>query len=131
MNVATVQDAIVTRVATVLRCTKNAPDQVNPPQAWVQLPSIQPDIDFNLGVRATFPLWLVTGLGDSRTAQNALAGYMTTTGGGSIVAAFNADADLSGAVNSIRVAEILEPGLVLVGEQSYAGVRFNLEVIAD
>lgn len=132
MNISTVRDGMKARLATIsgLRSYDTIPDSMSPPCAVVGMPTL---IEFDKVYaracdRATFPVRLLVGKASDRAAQDRLDGYLAGSGALSVKAAFEADASLSGAVQTSRVLNVSGLGVYDVMGVPYLGADFTVEV---
>src|SRR5687768_10263773 len=95
-----VMQGIEARLATIdgLRVSDTAPDQINPPAAFVGVPPIESyHATMQRGrMRLSPSIWLFTSAAVDRIGQEALAGYADPTGTRSVVAAIYGDRTLGG-----------------------------------
>lgn len=123
MNITATRAALATDVASVLRCTATVPDQINPPQAFVDAPSIVFDDDFDDDATVTFPLVVLVSSADSRSGQDKLDTLLPQI----------RDAvtpSLGGAVQSAQVIRVDGYGATHeVAGSTYIGATFLVEVL--
>lgn len=75
--------------------------------------------------RATFPVWVICGRADERTARDVLSSYVSD-GGNRVKTAL--DGDLGGAVSSARVQSVGFE-LMTMGGVEYISAAFELDVL--
>lgn len=128
-----VMQAIETRLATIsgLRVNDVAPDQINPPAAFVGVPPI-PNYRLTMG-RARYSITptitVLTSASWDRAGQLKLASYANPTGASSIPAAVEGDRTLGGIADECLVDDFAPLGMEEVGLIGYYGGRFSLRVI--
>jgi hypothetical protein len=87
------------------------------------------DSTFNRGFdSATCTVLLIVGRMSEQAAQAKLDGYLAGTGSTSVKAAIEADATLSGAVQTVRVASATS-GSVQVAGNDFLAYRYVLDLI--
>lgn len=129
-------NGIQTRLATIpsLRGRTDVfmPDQINPPQAVLPLPSIPEYHEtFKRGkMRVTAQVVVVVSKAYDRIGQTALSTYMDATGTHSVINAIEGDATLGGIVDDCTVMSCAPVPGEQVGELGYYGATFTLEIIA-
>lgn len=129
-----VRSGLKTRLATIigLRCYDVVPAKPELPAAIVQGPELI-DFDFTMARgadRHEIPILVIVSQASDRAAQASLDGYIAGAGAGSVKAAIEADRTLGGVAHSCRVMRARNYGFVEVGETTYLGVQFIVEVIA-
>lgn len=128
---------IQTRLATISglrgRSDVFSPAQINPPQAWVPLPSIPAyHHTFKKGkMSITAQVVVATSLAFDQTGQQSLSTYMDATGTNSIVTAIEGDSTLGGIVDDCTVMSSVPVASEQVGEIGYYGATFTLDITAD
>lgn len=126
---------IETRLATIsgLRVNDVAPDQINPPAAFVGVPPI-PNYRLTMG-RAKYliepTITVLVSAAWDRAGQLRLAGYANPTGSTSIITAVEGDKTLGGIVSDCVVDGFSPLGMEEVGLIGYYGGRFSLRVVLD
>ena len=123
---------IETRLKTIsgLRTAAFRPDQVNPPQAYVSIPTINYHAAFVHGQMRIEPVvTILISKALDRVDQPLLASFMDIAGTKSIHAAIEADKTLGITGCECVVMDCREADIALGGINWYAGV-FNLNVIA-
>jgi hypothetical protein len=78
--------------------------------------------------RAVFPVRILVAKASDRAAQDRLDAYLAGSGSSSVKAAFEADASLSGSVQTSRVLSVGGLGVYDVGGVPYLGADFTVEV---
>lgn len=127
--------AIETRLQTIsgLRTAPFVPNQVNPPQAVVPVPSI-PNYHgaFAHGSMVfDISIWVLVSSASDRAGQTALALYMSPSGAQSVHLAIEADKTLGGTVSDCIVKSYRTLGNDEVGAIGYYGGEFILQVVAQ
>jgi len=128
---STVRTGLKTRLATIagLKCYDHIPDSVNVPGAVVGQLDLNFDATLNRGFdNATCTILLIVGRMSESAGQTKLDGYLASTGSTSVKAAIEADATLSGAVQTLRVTSATA-GSVQVASIDYLAYRYNVELI--
>lgn len=131
MNIATVKDGVKTRLETIsgLYVLDRWPDNVIPPCAIVLVEEVVYDNTFGRGGDGSlFTVRIVVGRVDDAAAQDTLDGYLAGSGSGSVKTAIEADATLSGAVDTCRVERAKRYGVVDPGGVQYLACDFALRV---
>ncbi len=129
IDLAVVMDAIAQELldADVVTRAYGWPySDAKPVSAIVNYPEddIEFDVVFGRGSdRAVFPVYIVCGLANERTARDVASGYIT----GATAVKDALDGDLGGAVQTARVMTANIARLTLGGTE-YLAVRFDLEV---
>lgn len=134
MNVDSIRDGIVTRLATItgLRTFPRVPPSIAPPCAFVASPTIVFDIDMSGGCRVEFPVMLMVSRADDRSGQETLDDYIATSGTKSVRAAMDGDLDLSSSVDTMRVVGVQDYGATFsIGGNDYIGCQFNVECLVS
>ena len=108
------------------------PGQVSPPAAVIRLGS--PAITYSTSVAGgshdySFTILLLVG-NASTVGQEALDGYLDTSGPDSIYAAVNADPTLGGVADSAEVTTVQNAGLVTWAGADYLGAELLVAVLA-
>jgi hypothetical protein len=128
---STVRSNLKARLATItgLKTYDYIPDSVNVPGAVVGQLDLNFDATFNRGFdNATCTILLIVGRMSESAGQTKLDGYLASTGSTSVKAAIEADATLSGAVQTLRVTSATA-GSVQVASIDYLAYRYNVELI--
>jgi hypothetical protein len=114
---------------TGLRVLPYWPENISPPTAIVGLPdSCEFDKGFSRGSdRATFPVTVVVGRVDVRTARNNLSDYASGSGSSSVKAAVEDHAPI--AYHSARVTKV-EFGAIQIGGVEYVAATFDIDISA-
>lgn len=126
--------AIETRLKTIsgLRTAPFVPSQINPPQAYVSVPTI-PHYHgaFAHGkFQLDFTVVILISKAMDRIDQPALALYADIAGSKSVHAAIEGDRTLGGSVDDCIVVAFREADVELGGIKWYSGV-FTLQVVAS
>ena len=127
MSITTIRDGIATNLATIsgLRVSADIPDNPNPPQAIVQLQSVDYDGAFQGGLTTySFLITVLVGRAAERSAQIKLNAY-ASTGAGGIKAAIESDKTLGGSAYDVTVETMTNISAVsLGGDISYLSADF-------
>ena len=127
MSITTIRDGIATNLATIsgLRVSADVPDNPNPPQAIVQLQSVDYDGAFQGGLTTySFLVTVLVGRAAERSAQTKLNAY-ASTGAGGIKAAIESDKTLGGSAYDVTVETMTNISAVsLGGDISYLSADF-------
>jgi len=129
-SLTAIREALAEALATIdrLRVTHFMPDQPRPPVAMVYPESIVYDLNANRGADTyTFIVTVMVGRADDRSAQNAIDMY--AVGPDSVKTAIERDRTLGGVVNTCRVTEMRNYQAIPVGDVTYLGVEFEVEVV--
>lgn len=111
-----------------LRVSATMLDAPRPPVAMVYPDVVEYDLNANRGADTfTFIVLVLVGRADDRTAQNRLDAYVN--GPSSIKAAIETDRTLNGNADTCRVTSMRNYQQVVVGETTYLGVEFEVEVV--
>jgi hypothetical protein len=132
-TVSELREGIATNLRTItgLRVTAEVPDNPNPPQAVVQLRSVDYDGSFQRGMTTySFVITVLVGRVAEREAQRRLDAYVSN-GASSIKLAAEKDKSLGGKAFDVRVSEMTNIGAVLLGETSYLAADFTATVYAN
>ena len=128
MNVARVMDALAAVLKTVgLRVFAYPAPNVVPPAGFIGWPD---EIDYDVtagrgGWSAIFPVLIVVGKGDVRSARDAISAYVSSTGPSSVRAALGAGTGV--AYDSARVTRAhVEP--VSIAAIEYLAALLDVEV---
>lgn len=134
MSITTIRDGLATNLQTIsgLRATGDIPDNPNPPQAIIQLQSVDYDGAFAGGmVTYNFLVTVLVGRASERTAQTKLNAY-ASTGAGGIKTAIESDKTLGGSAYDVRVETMTNISAVnLGGDIAYLSADFIVTVIAN
>lgn len=134
MSITAIRTALATNIGTIagLRTAAEIPDNPNPPQAVVQLQSVNYDGAYQNGLTTyNFLVSVIVGRVDERGAQRKLDGYASSTGSSSIKLAAQSDKTLGGNAYDVRVSEMSNIGAVLLGEATYLAADFVVTVYAN
>jgi len=134
MSITAIRDALATNIGRIagLRTSAEIPDNPNPPQAVVQLQSVNYDGAFQQGLTTyNFLISVIVGRVDERGAQRALDGYASSTGANSIKLAVQSDKTLGGNAYDVRVTDMTNIGAVLLGDATYLAADFVVTVYAN
>lgn len=127
MSITAIRDGIATNLATIsgLRTSADVPDNPTPPQAIVQLQSVDYDGAFQGGLTTySFTVTVLVGRAAERSAQNKLNAY-ASTGAGGIKAAIESDKTLGGAAYDVTVETMTNISAVsLGGDITYLSADF-------
>ena len=132
-----IQAGIQARIATISglrgRTDVFLPDQVNPPQAVVPLPTVTAyHHSFKRGKMAIgAQVIVVTSKAFDQTGQVSLSSYMDAIGTNSVINAFELDSTLGGIVDDCTVMSSVPVPQEQVGELGYYGATFTLDIVAD
>lgn len=130
-------NGIQTRLATISglrgRTDVFMPDQINPPQAVVPLPTItQYHHAFKRGkMSISAQIIVITSKAYDRIGQTALTTYMDATGTNSVINALESDSTLGGIVDDCTLVSCTPVPSEQVGEIGYYGATFQLEITAN
>jgi hypothetical protein len=134
-TVTEIRNALKTRLATIsgLRPYAQMPASPQLPGAAVALKSFAYSRDFDDGVLYTFSVWVYVSAGsDVERAQAALDAYLAPSGATSIKAAIEADADLAGTCDWVRVTGATEgPRLVDIAGAQPLAIPIDVEVMSS
>ncbi len=132
-TVSELREGLATNLRTItgLRVTAEIPDNPNPPQAVVQLRSVDYDGSFQRGMTTyNFIITVLVGRVAEREAQRRLDAYISN-GASSVKLAVEIDKTLNGKAFDVRVSEMTNVGAVLLGETSYLSADFTATVYAN
>jgi len=132
-TVSELRDGLATnlRLVSGLRVTAEVPDSPNPPQAVVQLRSVDYNGSFQRGMTTyNFIITVLVGRVAEREAQRRLDAYVSN-GASSIKLAVENDKTLGGKAFDVIVSEMTNIGAVLLGETSYLSADFTATVYAN
>lgn len=133
MTISTIRDGLKTRLSTIAGLTPydTVPDNPVPPFAAIIPSGIQYDAGMSdAGHTYTFAVLVVVGRVAEGIAQDALDAYCDATGASSIRAAIRGDRTLSGSAYDCRVTEMRNYQQLAIGEITYLGAEFVVEVVA-
>ena len=130
-----IRTGLKTRLVTIsgLSAHDYIPDFFEPPMALVAPPEI---IDYDVTMargadRYEIPVILYVTKIDAETSQDALDGYLASTGSTSIKAAIEGDRTLGGSAMDARVVSAGDYGEYEISQGTgFLGVTFTVEVIA-
>jgi hypothetical protein len=127
-----IQTAVRTIPGVRARVDVFIPDQVNPPQAVVYMPTVLAyHSAFNRGLmHLQVELEVIVSKTVDRADQIALTTYADATGANSIIGAIESDKTLGGVVSDCMVVDYKPNPTETVGELGYYGGRFTLQVYA-
>ena len=128
---SSVRTKLKERLATIsgLKTYDHIPDSVNVPAGIVGQLDMTFDATFNRGFdSATCTVLLIVGRMSEQAAQAKLDGYLAGSGSTSVKAAIEADATLSGTVQTVRVAAATA-GSVQVAGNDYLAYRYVIDLI--
>jgi hypothetical protein len=132
VNVAAVMDALGVRLEEIggLRVYPYSADRVTPPAAIVGWPEpITYDGTLARGLDSmTFPVWIVVGRVDARSARDTLAAYLDGSGTSSVKAAL--DGGTYTACDSVRVSTAHVESVSIAGTDYLAAI-LDVEVIGQ
>jgi len=134
LSITTIKQGLATNLATIsgLRTSAQVPDNPNPPQAIIELKSINYDMAFKQGLTIyNFLISLVVARVDERGAQAKLDGYASSSGASSVKLAIQSDKTLSGTAFDVRVTDMTNIGEVLLSEAPYLAADFVVTVYAN
>lgn len=134
MSVSDLKTGLANNLATIpgLRTTPEIPDNPNPPQAVIDLQSVNYDGAFKQGMTTyNFVITLIVGRTAEREAQRRLDGYISTSGASSVKLAAQSDRTLGGKAFDVRVTDLQNIGAVLLGEATYLAANFAVTVYAN
>jgi hypothetical protein len=132
-TITELRDGIATNLRTItgLRVSAEVPDNPNPPQAVIQLRSVDYDGAFQRGMTTyNFIITVLVGRVAEREAQRRLDAYVSN-GASSIKLAAETDKSLGGKAFDVRVSEMTNISAVLLGETSYLSADFTATVYAN
>lgn len=114
-----------------LRVSDHLPEQLNPPQAIVQLDQVVYHRAMAGGLTEwRFVVVLVAGRMGDRTSQAQIDGWLSWDGDQSVRAALEADPTLGGAAQTVNVSRSLSVRPLVIGELTYISVELNVDVTA-
>ena len=130
-----IRDGLKTNLETIsgLTAYEYVPDWIEPPIALVApINSLNYDSTMARGADTyEIPVIVYISRVDAQLSQDAVDGYLASTGPTSVKAAIESDPTLGGAAMSVRVVSATDYGEYEVTQgTSFLGVTFNVEVIA-
>ena len=134
MSITAIKTGLATNLATIsgLRTSAEVPDNLNPPQAVIQLQSVNYDGAFKQGLTTyNFLVSVIVGRVDERNAQKNLDAYASSSGSKSIKLAVQSDKSLSGTAFDVRVTDMTNIGTVLLSDATYLAADFVVTVYAN
>ena len=134
MSITAIKTGLATNLATIsgLRTSAEVPDNPNPPQAVIQLQSVNYDGAFKQGLTTyNFLVSVIVGRVDERNAQKNLDAYASSSGSKSIKLAVQSDKSLSGTAFDVRVTDMTNIGAVLLSDATYLAADFVVTVYAN
>jgi hypothetical protein len=132
-TVSELRDGLATNLRTItgLRVSAEVPDNPNPPQAVIQLRSVDYNGAFQRGMTTyNFIITVLVGRVAEREAQRRLDAYVSN-GASSIKLAAESDKTLNNKAFDVIVSEMTNIGAVLLGETSYLSADFTATVYAN
>ena len=130
-GLSAIRQGLADRIATIdgLRARDHIPDNIVPPMAFVNPTQIQYDLDNARGlVQYTFTVSLFASRADSRSAQNTVDEFVSTSGLKSVKAAIEGDRTLGGIVDTCRVTNVTNYVVQDANDTEFLAVDFNVEV---
>lgn len=134
MTVTQLRDGLAANLAaTGLRPYAVIPDDPIAPCAVVEFNGITYDLSFarSGGDEYAFSVRILVHRVNTTTGQDAVDEYCTPTGTRSVKAALEADKTLSGVAFDLRVTEVRNIGLTVVGESTFLTAEFPVTVYAQ
>jgi|TARA_R110000764_G_scaffold99745_1_gene184505 hypothetical protein len=134
LSITAIKTGLATNLATIsgLRTSAEVPDNPNPPQAVIQLQSVNYDGAFKQGLTTyNFLVSVIVGRVDERNAQKNLDAYASSSGSKSIKLAVQSDKSLSGTAFDVRVTDMTNIGAVLLSDATYLAADFVVTVYAN
>jgi hypothetical protein len=134
LSITAIKTALAANVATIsgLRTSAEIPDNPNPPQAVIQLQSVNYDGAFKQGLTTyNFLVSVIVGRVDERNAQKNLDAYASSSGSKSIKLAIQSDKSLNGTAFDVRVTDMTNIGTVLLSDATYLAADFAVTVYAN
>jgi hypothetical protein len=125
-----VRQALADALASIygLRVSATMPDAPRPPVAMVYPDTISYDLNANRGADLyTFIVTVMVGRADDRSSQNNIDRF--AVGPDSVKTAIERDRSLGGVVNTCRVVEMRNYQAIPIGDVTYLGVEFEVEVV--
>ena len=133
MAIADIRKGLGTNLTTIrgLRVAEYIPDNPSPPIAVVALANVQYDGAFQGGlVTYNFTVSCIVGRVAEREAQRRLDAFIST-GAGGIKHAIESEKSLGGAAYDVKVTEMNNIGAVQLGDATYLGCDFNVQVYSN
>ena len=134
MTITAIKTALAANIGTIsgLRTSPEVPDNPNPPQAVIQLQSVNYDGAFQQGLTTyNFLVSVIVGRVDERNAQQNLDAYASSSGSKSIKLAVQSDKSLGGTAFDVRVTDMTNIGTVLLSDATYLAADFVVTVYAN
>lgn len=134
MTITAIKTALAANIGTIsgLRTSPEVPDNPNPPQAVIQLQSVNYDGAFQQGLTTyNFLVSVIVGRVDERNAQQNLDAYASSSGSKSIKLAVQSDKSLNGTAFDVRVTDMTNIGTVLLSDATYLAADFVVTVYAN
>ena len=114
-----------------LRVADHVSENLNPPQAVVQLDQVTYHRAMGGGLSEwRFVVVMVAGRMGDRTGQLTIDGWLSWDGDQSVRAAIEADPTLGGVAHTTKVAQSLAIRPLSIGELTYLTVELNVDVTA-
>jgi len=132
-TVSELRDGLATNLRTItgLRVSAEVPDNPNPPQAVIQLRSVDYNGSFQRGMTTyNFIITVLVGRVAEREAQRRLDAYVSN-GASSIKLAAESDKTLNNKAFDVIISEMTNISAVLLGETSYLAADFTATVYAN
>jgi hypothetical protein len=132
-TVSELRDGLATNLRTItgLRVSAEVPDNPNPPQAVIQLRSVDYNGSFQRGMTTYyFVITVLVGRVAEREAQRRLDAYVSN-GASSIKLAAESDKTLNNKAFDVIISEMTNISAVLLGETSYLAADFTATVYAN
>jgi hypothetical protein len=134
LSITAIKTALATNLASIsgLRTSTEIPDNPNPPQAVIQLQSVNYDGAFQQGLTTyNFLVSIIVARVDERNAQKNLDAYASSSGSKSIKLAVQSDKSLNGTAFDVRVTDMTNIGAVLLSDATYLAADFVVTVYAN
>jgi hypothetical protein len=132
-TITELRDGLATNLRTItgLRVSAEVPDNPNPPQAVIQLRSVDYNGSFQRGMTTyNFIITVLVGRVAEREAQRRLDAYVSN-GASSIKLAAESDKTLNNKAFDVIISEMTNISAVLLGETSYLAADFTATVYAN
>jgi hypothetical protein len=132
-TITELRDGLATNLRTItgLRVSAEVPDNPNPPQAVIQLRSVDYNGSFQRGMTTYyFVITVLVGRVAEREAQRRLDAYVSN-GASSIKLAAESDKTLNNKAFDVIISEMTNISAVLLGETSYLAADFTATVYAN
>ena len=132
-TITELRDGLATNLRTItgLRVSAEVPDNPNPPQAVIQLRSVDYNGSFQRGMTTyNFIITVLVGRVAEREAQRRLDAYVSN-GASSIKLAAESDKTLNNKAFDVIISEMTNISAVLLGETSYLSADFTATVYAN